>query len=132
MGNEQTKESNPNKRKLVSKEKKTIKKRKVQHDDNGKEDRKSEGSKGTAGPFPAGPFPAGHFSFPMDRAIHVLTGDEKTWTDCFQIMGLCTRYYPKPHQLEGVRFMLECEERYKGSVLADEMGLGKTLQVNLL
>ncbi|XP_067621811.1 DNA repair and recombination protein RAD54-like [Eurosta solidaginis] len=38
----------------------------------------------------------------------------------------------RPHQREGVRFMYECVEGYRGSfngcIMADEMGLGKTLQ----
>ncbi|GAQ79108.1 putative SNF2 family N-terminal domain containing protein [Klebsormidium nitens] len=46
--------------------------------------------------------------------------------------GLRDDFQPYRHQVEGLKWMLEQEERtmpLKGGILADDMGLGKTLQV---
>jgi len=58
--------------------------------------------------------------------------DEKALIASFKMIGLNPAFYPKPHQLEGTRFIIDGEVNYKGSVLSDEMGLGKTLQMNLV
>eukprot|EP00850_Spirogloea_muscicola_P003947 SM000016S01935 [mRNA] locus=s16:775916:782349:+ [translate_table: standard] len=69
---------------------------------------------------------------PPKEGVHLLVeGTESSspvWLDQFFVQTL------RPHQLDGVKFMLECVtglrvSSFRGCLLADEMGLGKTLQV---
>lgn len=66
-------------------------------------------------------------------SIHILNAqNEDDLIQCYQSIGLNPEFYPKAHQLEGVKFMLDREQKYGCSLLADEMGLGKSLQAHLL
>ena len=64
--------------------------------------------------------------------VDIKDSDELELYEAFRLIHLSSKFFPKEHQLEGTRFMLESETKYKGSILSDEMGLGKTLQMNLL